>query len=283
MNRTLRLVPALVGGALLTLSISSCGSGGSSGGETTTSPVATPTQTIVSGTVQAPGGQIAFIKKKSFGDLFVSEAYAALTGLANVPDNTIVQLARLNANATGFTVITTTTSGGRYSFNLTALGLQPANDLMVRVAGPSGKAIRAFVTGTLINLDPISEASVQIVATKLIGGATLSQFTVQELTDIRNVLSLLVGLTQVPSGGSIQDAMNNIFARIDPNTQSLIDNASQAGQTSYAVGDIGNLFPLSQGNNWEYQATKSSGGGLAKLSPTSSHGQDQKPSMVSLH
>lgn len=261
MKHNLRLVLALVGCALLTLSISSCGSGGSSGGGSIPSPVATPAQTIVSGTVQAPGGQIAFFKKKTFGDLFVSEAYAALTGLANVPDNTIVQLARLNVNATGFTVITTTaTSGGRYSFNLTSLGLQTAHDLIVRVAGPSGKEMRAFVTGTLINLDPISEASVQVVAVKLINGALLSQFTVQELADIRNALSLLVGLTQVSSGGSVQDAVNNIVARIDGNTQSLIDNASQAGQTSFAVGDVGNLFPFNQGNSWEYQETLSSGG-----------------------
>src|SRR5262249_33865662 len=153
-------------------SIISCGSGGSSGGGTTTFPAATSTQTIVSGTVQAPGGQVAFFKKNGLEDLFVANAYAALTGLANVPDNTIVQLARLNATATGFMVITTTTtSGGLYSFNLTSLGLQPAHDLIVRVAGPNGKEMRAFVTGTLINLDPISEASVQVVAIKLINGA----------------------------------------------------------------------------------------------------------------
>src|SRR6185295_15434170 len=135
MKHSLRLVLALVGCALLNLSISSCGSGGGSDGGGTTLPAATPAQTIVSGTVQAPGGQIAFFKKRSFEDLFTTEAFAALTGLANVPDNTIIELARLNANVTGSTIITTTTtSGGRYSFNLTSLDLQPAHDLIVRVA-----------------------------------------------------------------------------------------------------------------------------------------------------
>jgi hypothetical protein len=243
----------------LIFSASSCSSGGGEGAPPL--PVSTTTQTIVSGTVQAPGGQVAFFKKNSFRDLFVSEAYAALTGLANVPDNTIVQLARLNANASDFSVISTTsTSGGRYSFNLTALGLQPAHDLIVRVAGSGGKEMRAFVTGTLINLDPISEASFQIVSAKLTNGIVLSQFTVQELRDIRNALSLIVGLNQVSGGGTIQGAVNIITAQIDPNIQSLIDNASQAGQTSYAVGDIGNLFPLTQGNNWQYQKATASGG-----------------------
>src|SRR6185295_17878532 len=116
----------------LILALVSCGGGGDGG----TPSVATPAQTIVSGSVQAPAGQIAFFRERSPGNLFISEAYAALTGLANVPDHTIVELARLDTTATNFTVLsTTTTSGGRYSFNLTNLGLQPANDLIVRVAG----------------------------------------------------------------------------------------------------------------------------------------------------
>src|ERR1044072_2691355 len=138
MKHTLSLVLGLIGCALLSLSLSSCGSNG--GGGTTPPQTATPTQTIISGTVQAPGGPVAFFRKSSLGDLFVADVYAALTGLTSVPDNTIVELARLNANATSSTVVaTTTTSGGRYSFNLTSLGLQPAQDLIVRVAGPNGK------------------------------------------------------------------------------------------------------------------------------------------------
>ena len=97
-----QLAGLILGGLALT----SCGSGGSSDGGDggTTPPIASPTQTIVSGTVMAPGGAIAFFKQPSLGDVFVSEAYAALTGLANVPDNTIVQLARLNANASNVSV-----------------------------------------------------------------------------------------------------------------------------------------------------------------------------------
>jgi hypothetical protein len=54
--------------------------------------------------------------------------------------------------------------------------------------------------------------------------------------------------------------VNVITARIDPNVQLLIDNASQAGQTAYAVGDIGNFFPFAQNNSWQYEETKVSGG-----------------------
>jgi hypothetical protein len=161
--RTL-LIPFLV------LALSGCPGGGGDGGGGTP-PVATPAQTIVSGSVQAPAGQIVFFKEKSFGDLFVSEAYAALLGLANVPDNTIVELARLSPDATNLTVFSsTTTSSGRYSFNLTTLGLQPAHDLIVRVAGLGGKEMRAFVIGTVADISPVSEAAYQLTMQALTAG-----------------------------------------------------------------------------------------------------------------
>src|SRR6476660_4604335 len=89
--------------AFLLLSLSGCSGGGDGGGGGT--PVAAPPATIVAGSVQAPAGQIAFFREKGLSDVFVSEAYAALSGLANVPDNTIIQLARLNSDAITFTVL----------------------------------------------------------------------------------------------------------------------------------------------------------------------------------
>lgn len=89
MKQTSRLLLVLVGIAVL-FSVSSCGGGGSSsGGGGTTPGVANPTATVVSGTVTAPGGAVAFFKQPSLDDFFVSEAYAALTGLVTVADNTI--------------------------------------------------------------------------------------------------------------------------------------------------------------------------------------------------
>ena len=86
----------LVGSVCLASLLTGCPGGGEDGGAAP-APVAAPAPTMVSGNVQAPAGQIAFYRESSIGELFVSAAYAALTGLAPVPDNTIVQLARLNA------------------------------------------------------------------------------------------------------------------------------------------------------------------------------------------
>jgi len=240
----------------LIFSISSCGGGG---GEGAPSPISTTTtQTIVSGTVQAPGGQVAFFKEKSFKDLLVSEAYAALTGLANVTDNTIVQLARLDANASSFSVISTTsTSGGRYSFNLTALGLQPANDLIVRVADSGGKEMRAFVVGTVADISPISEAAYQLAVQSLNGGS-LTNLTLQEVSDVSGAVGLIGTLQNLGAATSIDQAVGLVKTAVR-NTASVsrfLTAAAAPGQTEEGAGDVGNFFPFEQGSIWRYKGTE---------------------------
>ncbi len=81
MKRALQCLLRLTCIASLICSIVSCSSGGSGSGEGVPPPVsATTPQTIVSGTVQSPGGQIAFFKKPGFDDWLESEAYAAKFG-----------------------------------------------------------------------------------------------------------------------------------------------------------------------------------------------------------
>ena len=252
----------------LIFSISSCSNGGGEGAPPPAPPVSTTTQTIVSGTVQAPGGQLAFFKKSSFRDLFVSEAYAALIGLANVPDNTIVQLARLDANASSFSVIsTTTTSGGLYSFNLTALGLQPASDLIVRVAGSSGKEMRAFVVGTVADISPVSEAAYQL-AVQTLNGGPLSNLTLQEVSDISGAVGLIGTLQNLGIATSLDQAVGLVKTAVGTNAQltGFLTAATANGQTTQGTGDIGNFFPFEQGSIWRYQGIRSISG-----SPTTSY------------
>src|SRR5262245_28561806 len=86
---------------LLAALLTGCPGGGDGGGAgSTPAATPTPTQTIVSGSVQAPAGQIAFFKERSWGDGFVSEAYSALTDSPafqitlsfNSPDSTLMQV-----------------------------------------------------------------------------------------------------------------------------------------------------------------------------------------------
>lgn len=245
--------------ACLVASLSSCSSGG---GEGAPPPASNTPQTVVSGTVQAPGGQVAFFKKNNLGDLFVSKAHAALTGLVDVPDSTIVQLARLNANATNFSVLTTTTtSGGRYSFNLTALGLEPASDLIVRVAGPGGKEMRAFVSGAVVDINPVSEAAYQL-STQALAGTLISNLTLQEVADISGSIGTATLLQNIGSVTSVDQAVTLVktVAAANSAISNYIVGAIGPGQTIEGIGDIGNYLPLSQGNSWTYNGTKTETG-----------------------
>lgn len=238
-------------------SMHGCG-GGSSGSGGGTAPVAAVTDTVVTGTVQAPGGQVAFYKKPTLGDWFESEAYAALTGLANVPDNTIVQLARLSATATSFSVIsTTTTSGGRYSFNLSALGIQPANDLIVRVAGSSGQELRSFVVGTVADISPVSEAAYQL-AIQSLNGRPVSNFTLQEVGDISGAVTLIAMLQNIGNATSVAQAVGLVTSAVGANAQvtGFIAAAAGSGQTTQGTGDVGGFFPFDQGSIWRYRGTR---------------------------
>src|SRR5262245_29697345 len=115
----------ILSGALCVLSclfLSSCGGGGGGGGGGGSPP--TVQATTVSGTVQAPGGQVAFNSPQGLlqqlAQFISPSAYASISGLSPVPDGTTVQLIRLNATVTSFTVLASTaTTGGQYSFNLT--------------------------------------------------------------------------------------------------------------------------------------------------------------------
>src|SRR5215831_20205139 len=251
---------------LLCLTLTTCSGGGGGGGNGGGGPAA-PT-TTVSGSVQAPNGQIALNHSPGFlaqlANFLIPTVYASISGLSPVPDGTQVQLARFNPNGTGFTVLaTTTTAGGTYSFNLTTLGLQVSNDLIVRVVNGAVQ-MRGFVTGERVDLDPVAEASVRLVVEQLaaIPGGTLGLFTVQELADITGSINVLVTANQLGAGTNVETTVTSILGAATANAglMAFVAAAAGNGQTNLGPGDIGNYVPLSQGNFWQYQATKSDTG-----------------------
>ena len=247
--------------------LTSCSGGGDGGGGGSS---ATPTTTIsVSGSVQAPNGQIAFKHPPRFleqlGTLFFPKAFASISGLSPVPDGTQVQLARFNATGTSFTTIaSTTTIGGTYTFNLTNLGLQISNDLFVRVANGTVQ-MRAFVVGSIANVDPASEAAVQMVIEDYLlitPESSLTQFTTQELNDLAGTISVLVSVQQIAASANIASSVSAIksSARANSSFIAFFNAAASNGQTSQGPGDIGNLFPFNQGNIWNIQGLMSQTG-----------------------
>lgn len=268
----------------LCLGLFACGGGGGDGGGGTP-PSAVPAQTIVSGAVQAPNGQVVF-HQPGIGDffeaLFVSSAYASLSGLSPVPDGTAVQLGRLSPAGAVTSLASTTVSGGRYTFNLTSLGLAFASDLVVRVANGPVK-MRAFVTGETVNLDPISESAVQIVLDHITvtPGTILANFTPQELSDLVGALDALTAAIQSAAGVDMNSTIASVknAASHEPGIAAFLLSAGGPGQTTEGTGDVGNFVPLTPIRTWSFQGTDTTTGqppiaysNLATVSETKSVG-----------
>jgi len=240
------------------------GCGGSGGG------VEGPVSVTVSGTVRAPNGLIAFPSEQGFltrfaGRLF-PEAHAVISGLAPVADGVRVELVRLgNTGQPVATLAATVTSGGRYTFNLTNLGLSFSSDLVVTVFNNStGKQLRAFVTSGQVDVDPMTEASVQMILEKVTGppAGDLTRFTPREINDLLAGLDLLTSVMESSSGADIDITVAAVkaAAAADPDVSAYLASASGAGQTIEGTGDVGNFFPVEQGNAWRYLGTSTPDG-----------------------
>jgi len=254
----------VVGTLVLSMALSACGGGGDGGGGST--PAAGP-QVVVSGAVQAPGGQVAMFREATIWQqmigVWLSEAMATVSGVSPVPDGTPVQLVRINdAGNVVAMLASTTVSGGRYSFNLTSLGLTLSGNLVIRVANPAtGVQMRAFAVGTSVNVDPTSEAAVRLVLEQivLIPGTTLTQFTVSELSDISAAVSQLATVQQIAAGLNFESTVMTIKNAVSAEAEltAFLTAAAGNGQTTEGPGDVGNYFPFEQGNTWRYQGTVS--------------------------
>jgi len=263
----------------ITLAVTACGGGGGggSGGSNNTSP--TPTSVVLSGTVTAPGGAVAFAPGQNLfqilAESLVPGANASLVGTAVAPDGTQVDLVKIDDTGAVVTVVaSTTTAGGNYSFDLTKLGVGYASDLVVQVtSSSSGAKMRAFVgMGGIVDLNPVSETAVRIVMDPIAAssGVSLSNFTVQEQSDITAAVNLLVMTQLLTSGFDIETtvtALKSIVAA-DTNIMGFVAAASAAGQSSQGPGDIGNYFPFAPGSTWEYQGTIQNGGQTTNYTDT---------------
>lgn len=183
--------------------------------------------------------------------------------MSSVPDGTAVQLGRMSSAGSFTSLASTTVSGGRYSFNLTSLGLTVTSDLMVRVAnGPV--QMRAFVTGEIVNVDPISESAVRMILEQiaLAPGTALNFFTPQELGDLVGALDLLTTTNQTAVGLTIETTVTAIkqSAAADTGLMAFLVATAGAGDTTEGPGDIGNYYSFTQGNVWSFQGTKSETG-----------------------
>lgn len=264
--------------AVIAVFMTAC-SGGGGGGSSGTSSASSTGDFIITGTVSAPGGVVAFFPHRNFlekvYDAVFPATYASISGVAPVPDGTEIDLVSIDDAGTVISILASTkTAGGGYSFDFTKLGLTTSSDLAVQVTSQSsGATMRAFVgAGGTVNLDPASEAAVQIVLATIgtTPGSSLSNFTMQELTDTTAAVNLLITTQQLSAATDIGTTVAAFKAAISTNSaiMSFVSAASAPGQTSQGPGDIGNYFPFDQGDTWVYQVTEQSSGQTTNYSDT---------------
>jgi hypothetical protein len=155
---------------------------------------------------------------------------------------------------------TTKVYKGKYKFNLDRLGHFDAPNLAVRVSD-RGVEMRSFLTAHTVNISPLSEAVFQLALEAMLAtpGALLEHFTFAELDDLYasvDLLTSLEGLTAVPGVDATVAAIKDLVAQ-DPGIVTFLTSTAEAGQTDIGPGDVGNLFPINQGNAWEYQSRSS--------------------------
>lgn len=220
----------------------------------------TPPSVLLSGQVQAPSGQIALLRKPTLLDsiarLFIPAAQAMISGLLPVEDGTQVDLVRINDAGTIDAIIaSTTTTGGRYTFNLTASNVEFSSDLMVLVPG-LGVQMRAFVTTETIDINPVTEAVSRVVFEQIAStpGSLLENFTVAEIHTLYSSVDLLTSLSGSTTLADVDSTVTAVINLVmqDNGIINFLASAASPGQTETGPGDVANLFPLDLGDTWNF-------------------------------
>src|SRR5262245_33148271 len=225
-------------------SLASCSAGGGGGHGV-----------LLSGEVLSPAGQVIGFEA---GDRRTEPGHGrelALPGLLPVPDGTTVELVRLDdLGAVVETLSSTTTAGGAYAFDLTMLGLGFASDLAV-TAGSGAARMRALAAQSPLDVDPLSEAVVQLILQQ---GPALTAFTLKEAGDLDAATRLLAATQGLEAQTDVAATVDLVRQAVlaDPALAGFLAGAAEAGQTSAGPGDVGDYFPSAVGDTWRLKGTQ---------------------------
>ncbi len=202
----------------------------------------TPSTLVITGLVRAPSDQVANFSKPTLfatiiNTLFPTSA-AGVTGLTPVP-YTSVQLVRIDDQGNITEVLTSVESGpaGEYRI-LTAE--QPSSSLALLVTGSDGTALRAMVTGGLVNVTPASEAVVQTILDSV--NAPSSTLTLENYTprEVEALVRLIEGMNIDVTGQTLAEAIITIKNKSGNILQDFTAGFGAPGvSTALSSGDYG--------------------------------------------
>ena len=215
------------------------GGGGSDGGS------ASPSGVSVSGTVQAPGGVIALNRpatlRRLFARLLVSDAVADLPGVTIVGAGVTINLIRIddNGNRVGVIATTTTDSSGNYTFTAPA-GFTPAANYIVEAAS-SNLTLQSFVTGTTVNVDPYTHATVTLVTGAISSaGASITGVSTADVAAVQQTVLQTSGDVSTTATTASQ-LVSGLTAAIrnDLESNNIVTSIASTGSITGTVTDSG--------------------------------------------
>ena len=190
----LKKVPAVLLSSTLVLTLNACSSDSN---DATEVPALT-------GTVYAPGGAVAFnppgTLEKMFAGVLGNSAVAAISGVSDVGAGVDIALIEIDANGDQVGVPlaeTTTEAGGVYSI-VEPTGFMPGPRYVIRAAGNAGN-MDARVTGVTNDVDPLSDATSDIITTNITDLTALTAGEVEEIADAGDALAQNVDPTGLDS------------------------------------------------------------------------------------
>ncbi|WP_137895429.1 carboxypeptidase regulatory-like domain-containing protein [Ramlibacter sp. 2FC] len=226
---TAKLALAMAGAATLTLS----GCGGDS---------STASGVTIAGTVSAPGGQVAFNQPTDLlsrlARLFISSAFAQTSGMfSGVGAGVAVNLIETDAagNQVGSPLASATTDAtGAYSLTAPE-GFTPSSKYVVR-ATASGGQLDAIVTGTTVNVDPVTNATTTLVLASA-SASGLASVTTAEVTAVEDTIQALAN--DGTSYASATEATTQLRAKAqaDEETSNIVSSVVSSGVISGSVKD----------------------------------------------
>jgi hypothetical protein len=216
--------------------------GCSGGGGSTSSTSSVP----VSGTVSAPGGQIAFNQSGSFMDklarLFIAPAHAALSGTLPVGAGTTVSLIEIdgNGNQVGAALaIATTDAAGAYTLAAPE-GFIPSARYVVRATGSgTGNQLDAIVTSTAVDVDPGSSVAKNLVVAAVAGG-NIANVTVASVDEVRSTVEELASeaAAYTTTAGALTALRDQM--QVDEEASNIVSSLVAAGLITGTVTDSNN-------------------------------------------
>ncbi|MBA1146161.1 hypothetical protein H0Z60_03710 [Ectothiorhodospiraceae bacterium WFHF3C12] len=262
---------------LFSLALAGCGGGSGSDENTDNTDNTGDTETTYTGTVEAPSGQIAQLREpgmlERLGGFVMPTSVAAITGLQPVPD-VEVELVRLNSDGSVAEVVTTVTANSSGEFTLNS-ELAPNSNHIFRVSASGGAQMRVPMARSEADINPGTEMVVRAMETAISSGATLDDWTPEELDSlVVQAVESDVDLSSCSDIDSCVTSASDQVPTVEEDTQTLAENdgvTGPEGEFRFAAVELAHSHPFWEVGHYFTELTLSFSGSELAGNTTSAY------------